>query len=320
MLRNHVLKESTGIGCQHFIVGEAADGHDFFHQGLSHDIGFAVLGFYQHIAVPGMQADSHVAGQSPDGGGPDHEIGLAQIKLAQLTLIILQLELDIDGGAGIVLVLNFCLSQSGLVLGAPVNGLQSFVDIALFKHLAEDLDLLGFEMLVHSPVGMLPVADHTQPFEPCHLPLDVVFRKLLAGVAEFRNGHSLVIQLVLFDDGRLNGHAMVIPAGNIRGVVAQHGMTADDEILQGLVQSVAHVDVAVGEGRAVMQNKPGQILVLLQHGAVKLLLLPLFQHSRLPGRQTSLHGEIGFRGDDGVFVFHGNITSIENSCAPKKPA
>jgi hypothetical protein len=74
-------------------------------------------------------------------------------------------ELHVDGGAGVVLVLDLGLGQGGLVLGAPVHGLEALVDVALLVHLAEHLDLLGLEAGVHGLVGMLPVADDAHALE-----------------------------------------------------------------------------------------------------------------------------------------------------------
>jgi len=99
---------------------------------------------------------------------------------------------------------------------------------------------------------------------------------------------------------------VVVPAGDVGGVIAHHGVAADDEILQRLIQGVTHVDVAVAEGRAVMQHEGGEILVLFQHGLIEVLLLPAAEHTRLPGGQTRLHGEIGFRCDDRVLIIHRN--------------
>ena len=309
MVCQHILKEAAGVGGQHLIILKAANLHHLVHQGLCHDVGLAVFCLHQHIGVPGMEADAHIAGQGPDGGGPDDEEGLGQIKLGQLSQIVCYGELHIHRGAGVVLVLNFCLSQSGLVLGAPVHRLEALVDVALLIHGAENLHFLRLKVLVHGAVGMLPVADDAQPAKTGHLPLDVVFCKLLTGGAELRHRHGLPVQLVLLDDGRLNGHTVVVPAGDIGGVEAHHGMAADDKVLQGLVQGVTHVDVAVGEGRAVVENEGGQILVLFQHLRIKTFLIPPLQHTRLPVGKTGLHGEIGFWGDNGVLIVHGKITS-----------
>ena len=100
-------------------------------------------------------------------------------------------------------------------------------------------------------------------------------------------------------------------------------MAADDEVLQRLIQGVAHVDIAVGEGRAVVQDEAGKVLIFLQHFVVQVQVLPVLQHSRLPCRQTGLHGEVGLRGDDRIFVVHWNnlrlmflIWSVNQERAP----
>ena len=141
---------------------------------------------------------------------------------------------------------------------------------------------------------MRPVTDDAHALESGHLAVDIRLGKVMAGGAEVCDGHGLVIQLVFLDDGRFNGHTMVIPAGNVGGVVAAHSVAADDKVLEGLVQRVAHVDIAVGEGRAVVQAEAGLALVLLQHFAVQVHFLPLGQHGRLPVRQVAPHGEPGF--------------------------
>ena len=151
---------------------------------------------------------------------------------------------------------------------------------------------------------MLPVGDDADALEALHLTVDVFLRKLLAGHAELGNGHGLVVELVLLDDGRLDGHTVVVPTGNERRVVAAHRIQAHDEVLQRLVERVAHVDVAVGERRAVMQGKTGLALVLFQQLAVNVELLPRLQHGRLALRKTRAHRETGFVHVQCLFVFH----------------
>ena len=151
---------------------------------------------------------------------------------------------------------------------------------------------------------MLPVAHNAQPLEAFALLVDEVLGKVLTGFPELGHGHILVQLLLRGLDGTLDGQTVVVPAGDIGGIVAGHGVGADDKVLQGLVQGVTHVDVAVGEGRAVVQHEGGQLLVLFQHGIVQIHVLPGFQHPRLTGRQTGFHGKIGLGGNDGVFIIH----------------
>ena len=187
-------------------------------------------------------------------------------------------------------------------MGAPVDGLEALVDIPPLVHLPKDLHLFRLKGGVHGQVGVFPVSNGAQALEALALDLHIVLGKFVAGRAELRDGHLFAVELVLLDDGGLNGHAVVVPAGDIGGVVPAHGIAAVDEVLQGLVQGVAHVQGAVGEGRAVVEGEQGLALVLLQQLVVKVQLLPIAQHLRLPLGQTRPHGKVGFGQMDGCIV------------------
>ena len=305
MTGQHILVEAAVVGLQNLIAGKAADAHDLLHQSLGHDIHLiAVIGLDDSIALIGMQGNGQVAGQGPDGGGPDHEEQLAAVQMAQLAQIVVHGELHIHGGAGVVLVLDLRLSQCGFVVGAPVNRLQALVDVALLIHLAKDLDLLGLKFLIHGLVGMLPVTHHAHALEALHLQLNIFLCVVAAGTAEVGIAHGLVVELLLLDNGALDGHAVVIPTGDIGGIVAAHGIAAGDKVLQRLIQRVAHVDVAVGKRRAVVQAEQGLALVLFQQLVVKVQLLPVCQHIRLALGQTGAHGKAAFGHVQCLFVFH----------------
>ena len=312
VVSQHIFKEAAGVSLHDLIAVEAADLHDLVGQGLGHDVQLAVGGLHHRVALVRVQSDGQVAGQGPDGGGPDHEVQLAVVQMGQPAQIIVHGELDVDGGAGIVLILDLRLGQRRLVVRAPVHGLEALVDVAVPVHFAEHPNLLRLKAGVHGLVGMLPVAHHTHALEALALDVDIVVGELMAGGAEVRHAHGLVVQLVLLDDGGLDGHAMVIPAGNIGGVVAAHGVHAVDEVLQGLVQSVAHMQRAVGERRAVVQGEQGLALVLLQQLVVEVDLLPVLQHVRLALGQAGTHGKAALGHVQGLFVFHVASPFIRN--------
>ena len=304
VVRQHILEEGAGVGLDDLPAFKAADLHDLLGQSLGHDVQLAVGGLDDDVALAGMEGDAHVAGQGPDRGRPDHEVELAQIEVRQLALVVVHRELDVDRGAGVVLVLDLSLGQSGLVLGTPVDGLEALVDVALAEHLPEDLDLLGLELLVHRAVGMRPIGHDAEALEALALPVHVVQREVAAGGAEIRYRHGLAVELVLLDDGGLDRHAVVVPAGDVGGVIAAHGPGTDDKVLEGLVQRVAHVDVAVGERRAVVEDELGLARVLLAQLVVDVDLVPALEHAGLPLGQPAAHGKVRLRGDDGVFVIH----------------
>ena len=60
------------------------------------------------------------------------------------------------------------------------------------------------------------------------------------------------------------------------------------------IEGVAHVNIAVGEGRAVMEIEAGLTLVLLEHLIVYVQLFPIFEHFRLSLGETGTHGKVGF--------------------------
>ena len=120
----HILVEAAVVGLKNLIAGEAADAHDLLHQSLGHDIHFvAVIGLDDGVAFVRMQGDCEVAGQSPDGGRPDDEEELGGIKMRQLAAVVVHCKFDINGGAGVVLILDLRFRERGLVMSAPVDRL-----------------------------------------------------------------------------------------------------------------------------------------------------------------------------------------------------
>ena len=89
MLGQHILKVSALELLDDLIILKAADLHHLGAQGLGHNIHFAVVRLYQHIALPGVNSDGQVARQGPDGGGPDHKVHFGQIAvLTELAQIV----------------------------------------------------------------------------------------------------------------------------------------------------------------------------------------------------------------------------------------
>ena len=141
---------------------------------------------------------------------------------------------------------------------------------------------------------MVPVGQHAQALELAHLDIHIVLGKFMAGVPEFGDGHLLAVQLLLLDDGAFDGHTVVVPAGGVAHVPARHGLVTVDEILEALVQGGAHVDLAVGEGGAVVEDEAGLMFSALLETAVNVLFLPAFQPSGFPLAEARLHGKVGF--------------------------
>ena len=304
VIGEHVLKERAGVRFENFVLPDAADAHDLLGERFGNDVDLAVIGLDERVALSRMQADAEVARQRPDRRCPDEEIELAVVDVGELSEIVMHRELDVHRGAGIVLILDLRLGERGLVVRAPVHGLETLVDVALLVHLPEHLDLFGFKLGVHGEIRMVPVAEHAEALEALALDADVLFGVAVAGGAELAHAHGLAVEPLLLDDGRLDGHAVVVPARGIGDLIAGHGFIAADEVLQALVQRVAHVQIAVRERRAVVQNEEGLALVAAEGLAVKIHVVPGFEHARLARGQTGTHGKSGFRQIYGGVVVH----------------
>ena len=253
----------------------------------------------------GIQAGGHVGGQGPGGGGPDHDPGPFQRNaiLGQNALGVAgQLEADVDGVALILGILDLRLGQRGAIFGAPVYSLHALVDIALLGHLTKDLHLAGLKLRAQSQVGVVEVALHTQTFELFVHHINVLGGKLAADAAQFQLGNAGLFVPQGAQCLELDGQTMGIIAGHIGGAVALHVLATDDDILDNLIQSSAHMDAAVGIRRAVMQDEAGMTLIVADHLLVDMVLLPVFQHFGFLFGQAGPHFEGGRHLMNGVVV------------------
>ncbi len=308
VLCHHQLEIVAFQRCQHLAVVEI-DARLLAHalgQFLGHDIDLAVGGLEEHIVKSGVQGDGRVAGDGPGGGGPDHKEGLGQVTvLAQLALVVLHGELDENGGAGVVLVINLGLGQGGLVVRAPVHGLHALVDESLFRHLAEHLDLTGLELGQERDIGIFPLADDAQALELLGHAADILGGKFPALITELGGGHLVALDVLILEDGSLDGQAVGVPAGDVGGLEARHVLVLDDDVLENFVHGGADVDVAVGIRGAVVEDEPGLARVLVHQLVVGHSGPFGVEHLRLTLGQARPHGEAGFGQVDGLIVIHG---------------
>ena len=291
----HILKFASGHPPQNLIGRNSALLHGLFTQRLGNDIVFPVFRPYNRISLCRIERNGKVAGKRPGGRGPDHKVGVAEINTRKLSLVVTDAEFYINGGTFVGIVLNFRLCKRGFVFGAPVDRLESLVDITLAVHLPENLDLPCLKRGIHGQIRVLPISQNAQADKLFPLNVHILLRKLMAGSAELRDRHLLAVDLVLFDDSRLNGHAVVVPSGHIRHAITGHCLVLIDKILQGLVHRSSHMDVSVGKGRSVVQNKQRLIRTVFQHGMIEINRFPIPEHLRFSLRQVRPHGKVGNR-------------------------
>ena len=138
----------------------------------------------------GMKGDGHVGRDGPGRGGPDEAVDLAaRERGVDRRRVGGQRETHPDGRAGVILVFDFGFGEGGAVVDAPVNGFQSFVDVALVEEVDEGAGDDGFVLRAHREIGVVPAAENAQAHEILALEVDEFGGVFAAGGADLRCGH-----------------------------------------------------------------------------------------------------------------------------------
>jgi hypothetical protein len=150
-----------------------------------------------------------------------------------------------DAWRDVVFVFRLGVCECGFVGRIPEDGLETTVDIALLAEAKEGLDDFGFEGGGHREVWMVPVAADAEALELCLLcgyPASGVFA---ATCAEGVRRPLDFFLTELFDDGDFDRQAMVVPAGDVGRFVTGHRFIFNDDVLEGFIERVPEVDVAI---------------------------------------------------------------------------
>ena len=145
---------------------------------------------------------------------------------------------------------------------------------------------------------MLPVAEDAETAELAALNIDEfagVFIRAATHLGGSQTGGG-------FDHTELDGKTVAIPTRNERSAEACHRFGFNNEVLENLVEGRPHVDITIRERGAIVQKIERGILAALLDFFVKPLPFPLGQRFRFTLGQAGLHGKIGFRKIDRVFV------------------
>ena len=158
----------------------------------------------------------------------------------------------------------------------------------------------AYETLTPDQIVVVNIADGTYEgdIKPSgekgiHLDAYELHSELVAGTAEVGDRHLLAVKLVLLDDSALDRHTVVIPTGNVGRIVTLHRLILYDKVLKNLVKRGTHVNITVGEGRAIVKNKGLLAFVSLKHCVIKILCVHSLKHIRLTCRKVCPHRKLG---------------------------
>ena len=274
-------------------VGEVAGGAGVDGERFGDDVDVAIGVPEGDVVELGVEGDGEGRGEGPGGGGPDdgENRGLARETGGNGGGVGGELVADVDGGRGVHFVLDLGLGEGGAIVDAPVDGFEALVDEAVFEEGEERFGDGGLILLRHGQVGICPAAKDAEAFKLRPLEIDVLLRVLAAGATDGDGVHVQLFAAELLVDLDFDGEAVAVPAGDVGGVKAGHGLGFDDEVLDALVESVAEVDGAVGVWRAVVEDVLGCAGAGVANLAVQVFALPCGEASGLVERQVSLHGK-----------------------------
>ena len=209
-----------------------------------------------------------------------------------------------------VFVFHLGLCERGAARNAPVNRFLPAIDKSFLDDVGEQSKFVRLVFLVQREVGILPIAKHAEALELLALNVDVFAGVGVAGLANCGGVHihrrdSCPARFAHFlGNLEFDGQAVAIPARHIRRAVTAQGLVFDDDVFENLVKRVADVDVAIGEGRAIVQDKFFGTVACDLDFLVEFFLLPLLDLLWFAGDKVGLHREVRPRQVQGVFVVH----------------
>src|SRR5690606_19672147 len=174
-----------------------------------------------------------------------------------------------------LLVLHLDVREGGLAPGAPVDDVVPLVDQALPVKVDEDVAHRPGAALIHGEALPLPVARGAQALQLLEDPPAVVVLPLPDPLhkglpAQIMPAGPFLGQRLLHP--HLGGDARVVRPRQPEGLLPLHPVPPGEDVLQGLVQGVAHVEHPRHVGRGDDHGEPG--LVAVDPGMEEPVLLP----------------------------------------------
>ena len=210
-----------------------------------------------------------IAGQSFWTGGCNHQAAAFFFNYGVV---------DVPEMARVILMLNLDIAQCSVAVYTPVGDTGAFVNQALFKQRAENLANSLGATFVHSEALTLPVAGNAQMLQLVDnavavllLPFPNAFQELFA--SQVITGFAFLFFDNLFNLN-LGCQTCMVIAGHPQSVVAHHAVPADQDILQGIIQCMAHMQLT-GDVRWGDNNTEG-FLAFFYFGMKITMLFPEF--------------------------------------------
>ena len=266
-----------------------------------------LAGLQRDVVERLVQRDSEIRRQSPRRRRPDYGrqfAGLVRgVKLgavdpicgqrARILEIRIERERHVDRRRNVIAVLDFGFRQRRAAIEAPMHRAQSPVHVAVLDHLAQHADFGRVVLRRHREIRLEPIADHSQPPEVRALQVDPFLRFGAAQLAQLELGNRARLVAELARYLVLYRHPVTVPSRHERCAISHHRARSHHEVFQNFVERGPQMHPAVGVRRPVVQHPQLRVLARLHQAPVKVGLVPMLEHFRLPLGQIRLHREVG---------------------------
>src|SRR5690606_20992325 len=208
-------------------------------------------------------------------------------------------EADINCRITLVLIFDFSFGQCRAAIEAPVNRLQTAIDITFFHQRAKRTQFIGFIAEVHGLVRVIPFTKYAETDKVFLLAFD-----LFVGVGACL-GHDFFgrqILAKLFFDLYLDRHAVAIPARYVRSIETVKLTGLDDHVFQDLVDRMAQMNIAICVRWTIVQDEFGTALGGGADLFVDFAFLPLLDPLRFALGKIATHRESGIGHVDRIFA------------------
>src|SRR3990172_8470217 len=155
-------------------------------------------------------------------------------------------------------------------------------------------------------IWRIPVSRHTEAFEILTLYVYIFFCIFTAQLSYIMPAHPLFLGSKLFIYLVFNRKPMAVPSGCVRGIKPLHSLRPYNDIFEDLIQCFADVYVAISIWRSIVEDIFFSILAGFPESLVNICRLPSLKHHLFHLSEVCLHGEVGLREVERVFIilFH----------------
>src|SRR4030042_1606791 len=153
-----------------------------------------------------------------------------------------------------VLVLYFCLRQSCLAGGAPVNWFLPLKNRAVQEELSKLPDNRRLISKIHCQIGIFPLTKDSKAFKFFSLNSHKFGGIIPTLFPDFNNGKISFFRTKAFLHLMFNGQPVTIPTWNVPAVEASHKLRFHNKIFQDFIQSSPEVNVPIGIRRNIVKN------------------------------------------------------------------